>query len=79
MTTLSDTPGPEKPLYRRHATMLAFLRAHARFFVVAGLFSRMNLALLALPLYMLQVFDWLSTRSVETLVLLSLITGWRCC
>ncbi len=57
--------------------MLAFLRAHARFFLAAGLFSLViNLALLAPSLYMLQVFDRvLSTRSVETLVMLSLITG----
>ena len=49
--------------------MLAFMRAHARFFVAAGLFSLViNLALLAPSLYMLQVFDRvLSTRSVETL------------
>lgn len=57
--------------------MTAFLRAHARFFLAAGLFSLViNLALLTPSLYMLQVFDRvLSTRSVETLVMLSLITG----
>ena len=57
--------------------MTAFLRAHARFFVAAALFSLViNLALLAPSLYMLQVFDRvLSTRSVETLVMLSLITA----
>jgi len=57
--------------------MTAFMRAHARFFLAAGLFSLViNLVLLAPSLYMLQVFDRvLSTRSVETLVMLSLITG----
>ncbi|HSW21787.1 MAG TPA: type I secretion system permease/ATPase [Burkholderiaceae bacterium] len=57
--------------------MTAFLRAHARFFLAAGLFSLViNLVLLAPSLYMLQVFDRvLATRSVETLVMLSLITG----
>jgi PrtD family type I secretion system ABC transporter len=56
---------------------LAFLRAHARFFVAAALFSLViNLALLAPSLYMLQVFDRvLTTRSVETLAMLSLITA----
>lgn len=57
--------------------MTAFVRAHARFFLAAGLFSLViNLVLLAPSLYMLQVFDRvLSTRSVETLVMLSLITA----
>ena len=57
--------------------MTAFMRAHARFFLAAGLFSLViNLVLLAPSLYMLQVFDRvLATRSVETLLMLSLITG----
>jgi len=57
--------------------MTAFVRAHARYFIAAGLFSLViNLVLLAPSLYMLQVFDRvLSTRSLETLVMLSLITG----
>jgi len=57
--------------------MTVFVRAHARFFIAAALFSLViNMALLTPSLYMLQVFDRvLSTRSVETLVMLSLITG----
>ena len=47
----------------------------------AGFSLLINLALLAPSLFMLQVFDRvLSTRSVETLVMLSLVTGaarWR--
>lgn len=54
-----------------------FLRSHAKYIAAAAAFSLLiNLALLAPSLYMLQVFDRvLSTRSVETLVMLSLITA----
>lgn len=57
--------------------MQDFLRANARFFAAALAFSLViNLALLAPSLYMLQVFDRvLATRSIETLVMLSLITA----
>jgi len=57
--------------------MQDFVRSHYRYFAAAAAFSLIiNLALLAPSLYMLQVFDRvLSTRSVETLVMLSLITA----
>ncbi len=57
--------------------MSDFIHRHARFFIAAALFSLVtNLALLTPSLYMLQVYDRvLSTRSVETLVMLSLIVG----
>lgn len=57
--------------------MNSFVRAHTPYIAVAAGFSLLiNLALLAPSLYMLQVFDRvLSTRSAETLVMLSLITA----
>jgi PrtD family type I secretion system ABC transporter len=57
--------------------MERFLRRHARLFVAAAAFSLgLNLALLVPSLYMLQVYDRvLPTRSVETLVMLSLLAG----
>lgn len=57
--------------------MNSFLRCHTKYIAAAAAFSLLiNLALLAPSLYMLQVFDRvLSTRSVETLVMLSLITA----
>ncbi|WP_051378916.1 type I secretion system permease/ATPase [Derxia gummosa] len=56
--------------------MKAFLRDHRRFFVAAGVFSLfINLALLAPSLFMLQVTDRvMASRSIETLVMLGLIT-----
>lgn len=56
--------------------LAGFFAQHRRIFVLAGLFSLfINLALLAPALYMLQVFDRvLTSRSVETLVMLSIIT-----
>jgi PrtD family type I secretion system ABC transporter len=64
-----------KPL--RNSAMGGFVRQHARFFVASAAFSLVvNLALLVPALYMLQVYDRvLSTRSVETLVMLSVVTG----
>ena len=57
--------------------MRRFLADHAQLFLaVAGFSLVLNLALLAPSLFMLQVFDRvLSTRSVETLVMLALVTG----
>ncbi len=57
--------------------MRDFVRSNARYFLAAGAFSLViNLVLLAPSLYMLQVYDRvLATRSIETLVMLSLITG----
>ena len=54
-----------------------FVRAHTPYIVAAAGFSLLiNLALLAPSLYMLQVFDRvLSTRSAETLIMLSLVTA----
>ncbi|WP_238455692.1 type I secretion system permease/ATPase [Azohydromonas lata] len=57
--------------------MRRFLADHAQLFLaVAGFSLVLNLALLAPSLFMLQVFDRvLSTRSVETLVMLALVTA----
>ena len=57
--------------------MNGFFRSHLNYIAAAAVFSLLiNMALLAPSLYMLQVFDRvLSTRSVETLVMLSLITA----
>ncbi len=57
--------------------MREFVTTHARFFIAAAGFSLViNLALLTPSLYMLEVFDRvLSTRSFETLVMLSAIVG----
>ncbi len=56
--------------------MSEILRSCRRFFAYAGLFSFFsNALLLALPLYMLQIFDRvLASRSEETLAMLTLIT-----
>jgi PrtD family type I secretion system ABC transporter len=53
-----------------------YLAATRRFFVTAGVFSLFfNLLQIALPLYMLQVFDRvLASRSMETLLMLTLVT-----
>ncbi|HMO47735.1 MAG TPA: type I secretion system permease/ATPase [Rubrivivax sp.] len=57
--------------------MNSFVRTHAGYIAAAAGFSLLiNLALLAPSLFMLQVFDRvLSTRSPETLVMLSLVTA----
>ena len=57
--------------------MHSFLRSHIRYVAAAAGFSLIiNMALLAPSLFMLQVFDRvLSTRSAETLVMLSLVTA----
>lgn len=57
--------------------MTPFVSTYQRFFVAAAGFSLViNLMLLLPSLYMLQVFDRvLATRSVETLAMLTLITG----
>jgi PrtD family type I secretion system ABC transporter len=57
--------------------LAGFFAQHRHIFLIAGLFSLfINLALLAPAIYMLQVFDRvLTSRSVETLVMLSLITA----
>jgi len=51
-----------------------FLRVCKRYFVHAGIFSFfMNLLMLTLPIYMMQIFERVITsRSIETLVLLTL-------
>ncbi len=55
--------------------LVSFFRQYRRVFITAGIFSLfINLSLLMPSLYMLQVFDRvLTSRSVETLVMLSLI------
>jgi PrtD family type I secretion system ABC transporter len=57
--------------------MKSFIRSHASYIAAAAAFSLLiNMALLAPSLFMLQVFDRvLSTRSVETLVMLGLVTA----
>lgn len=57
--------------------MDSFIRSHAGYIGAAAAFSLLiNMALLAPSLFMLQVFDRvLSTRSAETLVMLSLVTA----
>ena len=73
---LGEPARPTAPVLAASATPQGFARAHAGLLAVAGGFSLvLNLALLAPSLYMLQVFDRvLTTRSVETLVLLTLLT-----
>ncbi len=63
--------------HRMGGPLPAALRHTRHFFVAAAAFSGvLNLVLLAPSLYMLQVYDRvLSTRSVETLVMLSLVTA----
>jgi ATP-binding cassette subfamily C exporter for protease/lipase/ATP-binding cassette subfamily C protein EexD len=53
-----------------------YLSRYRRYFVHAGIFSLFfNLLQIALPLYMLQLFDRvLSSRSVETLLMLTVVT-----
>jgi PrtD family type I secretion system ABC transporter len=57
--------------------MNSFIRSHSGYVAAAAGFSLLiNMALLAPSLFMLQVFDRvLSTRSAETLVMLSLVTA----
>lgn len=57
--------------------MNSFVRSHAGYIAAAAGFSLLiNMALLAPSLFMLQVFDRvLSTRSAETLLMLSLVTA----
>ncbi len=57
--------------------MRDFLRRCRQHFVYAGVFSFFaNILMLALPLYMLQLFDRvLSSRSEETLLMLTLVTA----
>ena len=57
--------------------MSAFLTRCRSHFIFVGLFSLCtNVLALALPLYMLQVYDRvLASRSEETLIMLTVITG----
>ncbi|MET0105998.1 MAG: hypothetical protein ABW072_12780 [Sedimenticola sp.] len=56
----------------------SILKSQGRGFAQIGLFSLfINLIMLVPPLYMLQVYDRvLTSRSEETLLLLTLILGW---